>query len=234
MLAGFLNANTEGSSRGDPANLAINDQIAALHWVQENIALFGGDPDNVTIMGHGTGAACAHFLMTSEALPLGKLLYLLSCWFLISFTKDCVRTYIASNVTTCHEYTYCKYLVIKSKRLWKKVRSYQIQFSLKRVVLVALMYVSHTCPCRISCCLHLIHAFTPVHQTGLFMASKTWIRRRRQARPRPHHYKTNKFYHIHYLFHFHITDHQHQRHHAKRFPNRPNHSPSLFTLALHC
>ena len=110
------------------------------------------------------------------------------------------------------------------------MRSYQIQFSLKRVVLVALMYVSHTCPCRISCCLHLIHAFTPVHQTGLFMASKTWIRRRRQARPRPHHYKTNKFYHIHYLFHFHITDHQHQRHHAKRFPNRPNHSPSLFTV----
>ena len=47
-------------------------QIAALHWVQENIDKFGGDPRNVTLMGHGTGAACVQFLMTSEALPEGK------------------------------------------------------------------------------------------------------------------------------------------------------------------
>jgi neuroligin len=40
--------------------------------VQENIDKFGGDPRNVTLMGHGTGAACVHFLMTSEALPEGK------------------------------------------------------------------------------------------------------------------------------------------------------------------
>ena len=70
--AGFLNANTDGKSR-HPSNLGILDQIAALHWVQENIANFGGDPRNVTLMGHGTGAACVHFLMTSEALPEGKL-----------------------------------------------------------------------------------------------------------------------------------------------------------------
>jgi carboxylesterase type B len=52
-------------------------QIAALHWVQENIDKFGGDPRNVTLMGHGTGAACVHFLMTSEALPEGKTSF---CW----------------------------------------------------------------------------------------------------------------------------------------------------------
>ena len=56
--------------------MGILDQIAALHWVQENIEHFGGDPRNVTIMGHGTGAACVHFLMTSEALPLGKTFYI--------------------------------------------------------------------------------------------------------------------------------------------------------------
>ena len=55
--------------------MGILDQIAALHWVQENIENFGGDPRNVTIMGHGTGAACVHFLMTSEALPLGKTVF---------------------------------------------------------------------------------------------------------------------------------------------------------------
>lgn len=48
------------------------DQIAALHWVQENIAFFGGDPKNVTLVGHGTGAACVNFLMTSRAVPDGE------------------------------------------------------------------------------------------------------------------------------------------------------------------
>jgi len=48
------------------------DQIAALHWIQENIAVFGGDPSNVTLMGHGTGAACVGFLMSSSAVPDGK------------------------------------------------------------------------------------------------------------------------------------------------------------------
>jgi len=44
----------------------------ALHWLQENAAEFGGDPGSVTLMGHGTGAACATFLMTSPAVPDGK------------------------------------------------------------------------------------------------------------------------------------------------------------------
>ncbi|GIY70735.1 neuroligin-3, partial [Caerostris extrusa] len=41
------------------------DQIAALNWVQDNIAQFGGDPRNVTLVGHGYGASCAHLLMYS-------------------------------------------------------------------------------------------------------------------------------------------------------------------------
>jgi neuroligin len=45
------------------------DQVAALHWIQENIAEFGGQPNNVTIIGHGYGAACAHLLMIS---PMAK------------------------------------------------------------------------------------------------------------------------------------------------------------------
>ena len=54
-----------------PSNLGILDQIAALHWVHENIASFNGDPKNVTLLGHGAGAACVQFLMTSNALPKG-------------------------------------------------------------------------------------------------------------------------------------------------------------------
>lgn len=49
------------------------DIIAALHWLQENIGAFGGDPKSVTLAGHGTGAACVHFLISSSAVPEGKL-----------------------------------------------------------------------------------------------------------------------------------------------------------------
>lgn len=41
------------------------DQVAALHWIQDNIGEFGGDIENVTIFGHGYGAACVNLLMLS-------------------------------------------------------------------------------------------------------------------------------------------------------------------------
>ncbi|KDR08664.1 Neuroligin-1, partial [Zootermopsis nevadensis] len=73
-VLGFLNANSNAYFRS-PANYGLMDQIAALHWLQENIAVFGGDPTNVTIVGHGTGAACVNFLMTSSAVPDGLLFH---------------------------------------------------------------------------------------------------------------------------------------------------------------
>lgn len=51
------------------------DIIAALHWLKENIAVFGGDPQRITLAGHGTGAACVHFLISSMAVPEGSILF---------------------------------------------------------------------------------------------------------------------------------------------------------------
>ena len=53
-------------------NYGYMDQIAALRWVQENIAAFGGDPNNVTIFGFSAGGVSVHSLMT---IPEAKGLF---------------------------------------------------------------------------------------------------------------------------------------------------------------
>ncbi|CAO1394324.1 unnamed protein product, partial [Diamesa hyperborea] len=70
-ILGFLNANPAPHIRARVANYGLMDQMAALHWVQQNIIKFGGDSNMVTLAGHGTGAACIDFLMTSPTMVPG-------------------------------------------------------------------------------------------------------------------------------------------------------------------
>ncbi|XP_043589982.1 neuroligin-4, X-linked isoform X3 [Bombus pyrosoma] len=70
-VLGFLNANMAPQTKARVANYGLMDQIATLQWVKEHIALFGGDPNNVTLMGQGTGAACVHFLAISPTVMRG-------------------------------------------------------------------------------------------------------------------------------------------------------------------
>ncbi len=60
-VLGFL-----GDGETVPANLGLLDLVAALQWVQRNIAAFGGDPDTVTVFGQSAGGDAAAHLMISE------------------------------------------------------------------------------------------------------------------------------------------------------------------------
>lgn len=48
-------------------NYGLKDSVMALKWIRDNIARFGGDPDNVTIFGESAGGAFVHYLMLSPS-----------------------------------------------------------------------------------------------------------------------------------------------------------------------
>ncbi|KAJ8734935.1 hypothetical protein PYW08_014185 [Mythimna loreyi] len=59
---GFLCLGTEDV----PGNAGMKDQVAALQWVKNNIASFGGNPKDVTLAGSSSGAASVELLMLSN------------------------------------------------------------------------------------------------------------------------------------------------------------------------
>lgn len=62
-VLGYLDLSCFGAEYEASANVGNLDLIAALEWVRDNIAAFGGDPDNVTIFGQSGGGTKVWTLM---------------------------------------------------------------------------------------------------------------------------------------------------------------------------
>ena len=69
---GFLCLPELEKEAGKTGNYGLYDQLAAIRWVKDNIASFGGDPDNITVMGQSAGAMSIQMHCFS---PLAKDLF---------------------------------------------------------------------------------------------------------------------------------------------------------------
>ena len=67
-VLGFYDFTTYKGCEGFESNCGLSDQIMALKWIHENIAYFGGNPGDVTIMGESAGAASCINLMAAPAV----------------------------------------------------------------------------------------------------------------------------------------------------------------------
>lgn len=69
-VLGFLAAD------GVPSNLGLRDLLAALDWIRDHAAAFGGDPERITLMGESAGAGAIIHLLTRPDLPVARAIVL--------------------------------------------------------------------------------------------------------------------------------------------------------------
>ena len=100
-VLGFLDLSAYGEKYTYSANAGLLDLVAALKWVKENIAQFGGDPDNVTIFGQSGGGGKVTCLMNA---PLAKGLFnkaiVQSGSYIVNFMDEAIAKKIAAALLT--------------------------------------------------------------------------------------------------------------------------------------
>lgn len=96
-VLGFLDLSAYGDKYKGSGNAGLLDLVASLQWVKENIANFGGDPDNVTIFGQSGGGGKVTCLMNS---PVAKGLFqkaiVESGSYITAFTEKSVSQRVAA------------------------------------------------------------------------------------------------------------------------------------------
>ncbi|CAG7719977.1 unnamed protein product [Allacma fusca] len=85
-------------------NMGLKDQVLALKWVKTNIVNFGGNPNQVTIMGDSAGGCSVHLLMLS---PMAKGLFHRAITMNIVGTSDMVQYEHSNKIETLAEYFKC-------------------------------------------------------------------------------------------------------------------------------
>jgi len=98
-VLGFLDLSAYGDKYKGSGNAGLLDLVAALQWVKENIAQFGGDPDNVTIFGQSGGGGKVTCLMNApSAKGLFHKAIVQSGSYITSFTERSVSQRVAATL----------------------------------------------------------------------------------------------------------------------------------------
>ena len=100
---GFLATEEMLESEGTAGNFGLLDQIKALEWVRQNIESFGGDPDNITIIGESSKEPPHSYRLFDEALSSGEeLMGRYNCASLEELRKIPAETLVGEQETQHH------------------------------------------------------------------------------------------------------------------------------------